>query len=787
MQEQLKSVADQVIHAADQIVHAADQVVHAADQVDLAIRNFNEIVESIKQEANSQKLERQEMPPKPSIFYGRDRLVEKTSKLLSSSETALHLCLLGPGGIGKTSLALAIIESPLVQAKFQEGHRVWVPCIEATSASLFLQVLYTSLQVKRQTDSVMSDILDELTSSKDPCLLLLDNFETPWNVTDSDGQKRVEETLHKLNRLSHLSILITMRGSHTPTVDVEWYSVVVPATDKDASLQIFQRFNPHWNMDPNLDGLLDAVGCMPFAITLMASHGRESGSSPKQLLEEWLQLGTDMWSADGSLESGMNKSIRLSLDSDFVKSNPDAIDLLAALSLLPAGTTREHLAHWVPNLKSMSAAIITLSRAALLQTTTRDGDHTSQTLFVLPVLQSFMLHHNRIPERIQQGVRSAFCNYVLDHACRYWDSMFETKAKTLAREDANIQSILVGATDCTGSDDQLVRALLAFSWYRLDTKPLITAAEHTLKVAKASGNDRYIAEALLCLGGSYAQVSKYIEAKGVLEESPQILAADHSSQSQQLDFECALIRIYVGSHLRSDWRERKAMVDDVLSRTKESNVYWHARALKAVGWLFCESGNMEQALEAFVESADMMKGLGCNRDRASTLYGKAESLNYLYVPDEVVYETLQEAWEIARHLEPLGDHSAIYILLGHVFIRMGRPVDAMNAFEKSLGVSQYIGGGLGIADALESIGYVYLHTVAYWDAYSAFETAVEAYAGLGEKSPDGKVFGSRCRENMARIKLKQENPNQRIGFYRPRCTREWRDLFYPAATSYPYS
>jgi len=64
------------------------------------------------------------MPLKPAIFFGRDELVKKTSKLLSL-ETAFHICLLGPGGMGKTSIALAIVESPLVQAKFQEEHRMW--------------------------------------------------------------------------------------------------------------------------------------------------------------------------------------------------------------------------------------------------------------------------------------------------------------------------------------------------------------------------------------------------------------------------------------------------------------------------------------------------------------------------------------------------------------------------------------------------------------------------------------------------------------------------------------
>jgi len=656
----------------------ADQVVVTGNDV-RDIKGFCQMLTSQEQEARSKKVERQDMPSKPAIFYGRDELVGKTSKLLSSSETAFHMCLLGPGGMGKTSVALAIVDSPLVQAKFQEERRVWVPCVEATSGGLFLQVLYTSLRVQRQTDSAMNDILYELRSSKEPYLLLLDNFETPWNTTD--GQNQVEDTLHKLNRLSHVSILITMRGSHSPTVDVEWHSEIVPATDKDASLRICQRFNSQWNMDPNLDRLLDAVGCMPFAVTLMASRGRESQFSPKQLFEEWMQLGTDMWPSDGPLDRGMNKSISLSVDSKLVKSSPDAINLLATLSLLPAGTTVERLVHWVPNLKNMSYAIATLSRAALLQTATRDGNHAMQTLFVLPVIQSFMLHRKRIPEHIQQAVRSAFCKYVLDHACRYRDPTFKPNAEALAREDINIQSLLVGANH-TVSDDQLVRALLAFSWHRRDTKPLIAVAEHTLKVARSNGNKRYIAEALLCLGSSYSEIDNHIEGKRVLEECSQLLVDDHFSQ--HLGFECALGRAHIGSYLYSGQEEREAFINGILACTKDSDTYWHARALDALGWLYWCHEEFDQALEAFVPGADMLLRLGCSRDAASALFGKARALDWLYVPDEQVLEAVQEAWEVVKYLEPSPIYGDILWLSGSVFLRMGRLVDASHAFEQGL-------------------------------------------------------------------------------------------------------
>ena len=766
MQGQLKKIQSLTQSVADQVV-----LVHND------IKNFSDVVASVKQEASAKKLERQDMPPKPAIFFGRDGLVKKVSAMLWLSETASHICLLGPGGMGKTSVSLAIVNSDLVQAKFQEGHRVWVPCLEATSATLFLQVLYTSLRVKRQTDNVMSDILDELNLSKDPYLLLLDNFETPWNTTD--GQKRVKETLHMLNQLSHVSILITMRGSHSPIIDVDWHSEIVPATDMSACRHICESINPRWNSDPNIDNLVDAVGYMPFAVTLMASLGRQSGCSARVLLDEWKRRGTDMWSPDGSLESGMNKSISLSVDSEFVKNDPDALYLLATLSMLPAGTTRKNLGYWVPKEILTSRAINTLSEAALLQIIGQDNGVASQTLFVLPVIQSFMAHRNRIPKHIQQAVRSAFCKYVLDHACRYRDPTFKVNAEALAKEDVNIQSILVSAASRTCCDDQLVRALLAFSWYRRDTKSLIAVAVHTLNVAKANGNKRYIAEALLCLGSSYSEVSNYAEAKRVLEKSARMLAADDSGQSQQLGFECTFGRLHAAKYLREPRKGRQVLIDDLLARTKDSDAYWHARALEALGWIHWSFGIDQPALDVFVASADMMKDLGCTSDRAATLHGKARSLDHLYVPDEVVHEVLEEAWEIARHLKPSHVQGAVILHLGQVLVRMGRLVDAIDAFEKSLGSYQYIGAGLGVAEALESIGFVYLHTGAYSDAYLAFETAAETYAGLGEKSDDGKVYGRRCKENMASIKLKKKNPDQRIGFYRPRSIREWREFFYP--------
>src|SRR5882762_3125395 len=50
-----------------------------------------------------------EMPMKPRHFHGRDAIVTDVARLLTSGDTS-RVCILGPGGMGKTSVALAVME-----------------------------------------------------------------------------------------------------------------------------------------------------------------------------------------------------------------------------------------------------------------------------------------------------------------------------------------------------------------------------------------------------------------------------------------------------------------------------------------------------------------------------------------------------------------------------------------------------------------------------------------------------------------------------------------------------
>jgi hypothetical protein len=184
-----------------------------------------------------------------------------------------------------------------------------VPCIEATSATLLLEILYIQLQVPGDKQVTLVKIISELDTLRQPRLIVVDNFETPWN----GDQKHVGDILRRLAMLSHIAILVTMRGRCPPCDKaIKWQSKDIENTDEAACLHIYHDIYPDSKNDPDVARLLTALGRMPFAVTLMANLGLESQSSAKDLLDTWSESGPDLLSNDP--EQSMNRSIGLSVE-----------------------------------------------------------------------------------------------------------------------------------------------------------------------------------------------------------------------------------------------------------------------------------------------------------------------------------------------------------------------------------------------------------------------------------------------------------------------------------------
>ncbi|KAG6855669.1 hypothetical protein H0H87_012294, partial [Tephrocybe sp. NHM501043] len=94
------------------------------------------------------------IPANSSIFHGRDSIVEELASIITGASRR-HICVLGPGGMGKTSTALAVMGHENVKAHFSDDLRIWVPCVKATSVSLFLETLHSSLGISKKSGNTL--------------------------------------------------------------------------------------------------------------------------------------------------------------------------------------------------------------------------------------------------------------------------------------------------------------------------------------------------------------------------------------------------------------------------------------------------------------------------------------------------------------------------------------------------------------------------------------------------------------------------------------------------------
>jgi len=710
------------------------------------------------------------MPLKPEIFHGQDDFVEDIAQLLLHEETS-RICILGPGGMGKTSVSLVIVELPLIKERFPGGNLVWVPCIEATSATLLLEILYIQLQVLGDKQVTLEKIISELDGSKHPRLILLDNFETPWNAPGGT-QKQVGDILRRLAMLSHVAILITMRGRYPPcNKAIKWQPKDIKTTDEAACLRIYHEINPGSQNDPDVARLLAALGYMPFAVTLMAKLGVEGHSTAKDLLDAWSESGPDILSDDP--EQSMNCSIRLSVESDLVKRNPNATILLTILSLLPAGTIKENLHWWAPTLKTsmIPSAIATLSQAALLVENTRENS-ASPILFVVPVVQSFMQQQGRIAEEIRKQISSSCCEFILAHACRVDDLTFPMKSKALAAEDTNIQSILF-TSQHTIPSDRTMEALIAFGWHRCDTKPNLEIANIVVMTAKGSGVERHVASALWCLGKTYNQLGDLQSSYDHLQEAYQLFnTLPPEVELQRLSGQCAIdlvdtVRMVLPVNkvvpLARDVETKcAALSDDVI----------HGRSLVSLGAVLHRALQPHEALRYLDQARTMLKAVGNIPDLAAACQF-ISSVHYREGRLQEALDAIEEAWKHAELTDSPRIQANVSLPFAVGLFSANKDAEAWKQIEIVLMKASYIGDRLNIARALQYMGYGYLRRGDYQNAYGAYEAAAERYLG----TVDAHAV-ELCKDNMARIEWKQGNPNTVVGFYRPGLDID-KSLFYP--------
>lgn len=142
------------------------------------------------------------LPSEPKIFHGRESELSEILKLFMQ-ETP-RIAILGPGGMGKTSLARAVLHHSEIVARYEQ-HRFFVTCDSTSTKTELVALVGAHLGLEPGKD-LTKPIIRHLTS-KESCLLILDNLETVWESENT--RREVEEFLSLLTDVTHLALIVS--------------------------------------------------------------------------------------------------------------------------------------------------------------------------------------------------------------------------------------------------------------------------------------------------------------------------------------------------------------------------------------------------------------------------------------------------------------------------------------------------------------------------------------------------------------------------------------------------
>lgn len=551
------------------------------------------------------------LPTPREALIGRESDISDIISLLENSAVRV-VTLTGPGGIGKTRLALAVAEA--MQARLTDG-AIFVDLSTVTRADDVVPAIAQAIGLREVAGQDQIRQIARFLRSRE-VLLVIDNVE---QVIDAAPQ------IAQIVRLAETRILVTSRGALRVAGEREFPVPPLPlpgdnATPEellasDAGHLFVERATAH---DPNFlvderSAPLIAQICarldgLPLAIELAAARARVL--SPRQLrdrLESTLPLLTSGDRDAPPRHLTMRDAVAWSYD----LLSPDEQRLFRQLAVFAGGFTLD-AAEWIgssepdhaPQAATLDRLDALLSQSLAVREAGLDGEPRFR---LLETIRAFGLE--QLAEDEEATFRDLHASYFSELIQALQPIVFTESARAplerLAVDDANLRAALnwlaergapaefgtmvaaltgywlaysflaeadmwvaraLGWREHLSPADQ-ARVLIAraiFSSFRGDFEQALHAFEEGIPLSRAAGSSLDIAMALTSRGALLNVLARYTEAEAVLEEGRTFAAAVGDRAERAAIMGRALANLSVSARSQGDLARARALSEAAL-------------------------------------------------------------------------------------------------------------------------------------------------------------------------------------------------------------------------------
>ncbi|KAJ7339230.1 hypothetical protein DFH08DRAFT_812619 [Mycena albidolilacea] len=366
---------------------------------------------------------------KPKIFHGRE---SELSDILHLFNTGIpRIAILGAGGMGKTSLARAVLHHPDIMARYVQN-RFFVVCNSATTGIELANLIGSHLGLKPGKN--LTQAMLQYFTNNPPSLLILDELEPLWEPASS--RANIEELLSLLTGVEDLALMITMRGAEHPA-KVQWtrpFLKVLQPLDQEAARCTFVDIADSGHSLEEIDQILSLTDNMPLAISLLAHLADTEGCS--NVLSHWDKEKTSVISEGVDKRSNLDMSISLSLSSPRIHSIPHSQELLSLLAMLPDGLTDVDLIQSKLPLENILTCKTTLKSTALAYS----DEH--KRLKVLMPIREYLQQHQPPGDHLVQSLFKYFQEMLAFYVKYVGTQSISSTVPQLKSNHTNIQNVL---------------------------------------------------------------------------------------------------------------------------------------------------------------------------------------------------------------------------------------------------------------------------------------------------------------------------------------------------------